>query len=359
MHAASLGEYEQGKPLIDELKRLHPDYQILLTFFSPSGYQNYSGNDAVDFVAYLPADFPSNAQKFIELVDPKLAIFIKYEFWYYYMVELHRRSIPLILVSAIFRKNQMFFHPLGGFYLESLRGVNHFFVQDTESVRLLQSRHITQVSLVGDTRFDRVLEIASTDFNDEKIERFVGNEIIMVLGSVWASDWVHLEPVIQRFRDQMKFIIAPHHVGDEDLKPFLMPEGVVKYSEVAPDDLENRRLLIIDNIGMLASVYRYGHIAYVGGAFHGALHNVLEPAVYGMPVIFGQDDSNSKFVEAAELPDQGGATVFGDFYELVQQVERLLTDSEWRKDMGQKARDFVKERAGATANIMKEIDLLL
>ncbi|MEQ8471929.1 MAG: glycosyltransferase N-terminal domain-containing protein [Marinoscillum sp.] len=359
IHAASLGEYEQGKPLISALSQAYPNHQILLTFFSPSGFENYKLNSEVDFVAYLPLDSPKNACEFIQLVNPSLAIFIKYEFWYFYMMELQKASIPLLLVSSIFRKNQMFFHPLGGFYLKALQGATHCFVQDEQSVRLLESHGIAQVTLAGDTRFDRVLELSTSYFNDAAIAKFVDDELVMVLGSVWPSDWQYLEPLVTEFAEKVKFIIAPHHIENENLKPFLEVDDSIKYTEARHHDIGQMRVLVIDNIGMLSSIYRYAQVAFVGGAFRGALHNVLEPAVYGIPVIFADHPANDKFIEAKELVAHGGGITIGSVGELSSFLQQLISNSKLRESMGNASGKFVKERSGATTKIMKEIDLLL
>lgn len=353
IHAASLGEFEQGRPIIEALKKERPDQKILLTFFSPSGFEVRKDYSEVDWVYYLPLDSPKNAKKFISIVNPKIAIFIKYEFWYFFLNELKKQEIPTLMVSAIFRNSQLFFHWSGRFFHKVFRSITHFYVQDEESNQLI-SKISSQVTIAGDTRFDRVIEIAENSNRIEKVDAFVADKKVLVLGSTWSSDLSIIEPFIKKNQFNLKFIIAPHNIGEDDLveieKAF---EATIRFSSEEPP--EGKQILIIDNMGMLSSLYKYADYAFIGGAFRGALHNTLEAAVYGIPVFFGQHQNNEKFSEAIELNEIGGAFSFNSLEEFEHKFEGLEINKEDYLSMSKIAGDFVKSKSGATEMVMKKV----
>lgn len=356
VHAASLGEFEQGRPIIEELRQSLKNTKILLTFFSPSGYEIRKNYEWADWVTYLPLDSPSRAQRFVDLVRPDLAIFIKYEFWYFYLKVLHESQVPVLLASSIFRGNQLFFHPMGRFFLKVFRPINHFFVQDEGSKSLLNSVSIDQVTVAGDTRFDRVMEIAKRAQSIPLVDEFVQKERIIILGSSWPSDMEILESFIEDNIQRFKFVIAPHNLGKSEIQELLKLPHAVKFS--APKDLTKARVLIIDNMGMLSAIYRYAHIAYVGGGFRGALHNILEAAVYGIPVIWGWHQANAKFIEATGLAESGGGFVMDSRKHLDNIVDSFEDDRQYEKAC-QSARNFVIEKTGATGKIVEKVRSLL
>jgi 3-deoxy-D-manno-octulosonic-acid transferase len=351
VHCASLGEFEQGRPVIEALRREFPTYKILLSFFSPSGYEIRKNYDQAAYVFYLPIDTPSNARQWVSLIKPKLVIFVKYEFWMNYTLELKKQHIPLISVSTIFRPSQAFFQLYGGFFRKILRHFDHFFVQNTSSVDLLKSIHLKNYTLAGDTRFDRVYQITKNKEEIEVARRFKGNEKVMVAGSCWPEDLDVLAPFVNEGR--IKMIIAPHEVSPTFLTEIerMMEVKSIRYSAaVALSDLSSFHVLLVDNIGMLSRLYRYGEFAYVGGAFGKGLHNILEAACYGVPIFFG-NKNYEKFNEANDLIMRGGAFEISDFadfklkYEMVNMPETFLLACEV-------TRSYVEENLGATDKII-------
>ena len=361
-HCASLGEFEQGRPLIERIRTQHPEYKILLTFFSPSGFEvrkNYAG---ADVVTYLPSDTASNAKRFLEIVNPKIIIFVKYEFWLNHLAEIRRRSIPHYLISAIFRENQIFFKSHGGIFREALKGYTHIFTQDKSSVTLLQKLDLTNVSLAGDTRFDRVAEIAAGAKDIPTAATLTVENKMLVAGSTWKADEDLLIPILKKhFANGWKLIIAPHEISESrivSIEAALRAVGVsdnhiVRFSQGAIHLPHDVRVLIIDNIGMLSSLYRYGSVAYIGGGFGKSIHNTLEAAVYGIPVVFGP--MYGKFNEALGLIDCKGGFGVHDQRELEIAIDSLLTDDNHRLVAGRNAGAFVKENLGATDKILSEI----
>jgi 3-deoxy-D-manno-octulosonic-acid transferase len=301
-------------------------------------------------------DTPSNARRFVSMVQPKLAVFIKYEFWYYYLKHLEARDVPILMISCIFRENQLFFHPVGRFYHKALKRISHFFVQDEKSQRLIGDIGIKNTTVGGDTRFDRVVSIAREARRIEVAEEFIGTERVMVLGSTWPSCMEVLHGFIEHYKERLKFIIAPHNISEPEIEKLEADfEHTIRYSQATGADLTTPRILIIDNIGMLSSLYRYGHFAYVGGGFRGALHNTLEAAVYGIPVFFGEHINNQKFIEAIELVEHGGAYSFRSTEELELRFQRLFeNDVSYRRVAGA-AEAFVESRTGATEKVMNQI----
>lgn len=361
-HCASLGEFEQGRPLIEKLKLQQPDVKILLTFFSPSGYEirkNYAG---ADYIFYLPMDTPSNARKFIEIVKPQKVFFVKYEFWFNYLNELKSKNISTYLVSGIFRDNHHFFKSTGGWFRKQLSAFTHFFLQDDKSMKLLNSIGYTNTTLCGDTRFDRVFEVSKNAKQLDLVKRFVGNSKTIIAGSSWPED----ENIISKFNpdsywDQnFKLIIAPHEIHEKHLAaieaefiPLLRGVGMcLRYSKANESNIKEAKVLIIDNIGMLSSLYQYGTIAFIGGGFGKGIHNILEAATFGLPVIFGPN--YQKFAEAKELIKLGGAFSTNDVAEF-EKTMQLLSDEQVLKTASQISKMYVQGRVGATDKILSKI----
>jgi len=353
LHCASLGEFEQGRPLIEEIRKQYPEVFIVLTFFSPSGYEIRKNYEHADVVCYLPADTPANARDFVKLADPSLAIFVKYEYWLNLMAALHDRSIPFLMVSAIFRPGQVFFRWYGKKWRKTLEKAEHFFVQDERSASLLAGLNVNAYTISGDTRFDRVISIREGFRPLPEVERFCGNSVVAVLGSTWEEDeeiWDHYANT----HAGLRIMIAPHEVYEGHLKTISkLFRDTVRYSAWISGDATNARVLVIDNIGMLARLYHYADICYVGGGFGAGIHNVLEAAVHGKPVIFGPE--YEKFMEAVEMIELGAAFSISSALELEEIVEALLNDPEKLRVAGEKARDYVWGKAGATARIMAYI----
>jgi 3-deoxy-D-manno-octulosonic-acid transferase len=359
IHCASLGEFEQGRPVIEKLKQEFPQYKILLTFFSPSGYEVRKNYAYADYIFYLPWDTRRNASRFVSLANPYLAIFIKYEFWYHYSTQLKKRNIPLLSVSSIFREHQLFFKPYGGFYRKILFNFNHFFVQSDESVKLLRELQLTNVTKAGDTRFDRVKELVKQGGDLPIAAQFKGNDKVMVIGSCWPEDLDVILPFINENYHHLKFIIAPHEIAESfmsNLEQSLNAE-TIRYSNVASGKSEHAHVLIIDNVGMLSRLYRYGEFAYIGGAFGKGLHNILEAACYGIPIFFG-NQAYHKFQEAVDLINRGGAFDVADYrdfktkYEAVNVPQNFLLACEV-------TRQYVEENLGATEKVMQYCRKLL
>ncbi|MBS1640605.1 MAG: 3-deoxy-D-manno-octulosonic acid transferase [Bacteroidetes bacterium] len=355
LHCSSLGEFEQGRPIIEKIKTENKNQKVLLTFFSPSGYEVRKNYEGADWVFYLPMDGVNNARKFISIVKPSLVIFVKYEFWFYYLTEIKKQNIPLILVSGIFRKSQLFFKWYGNFYKNMLHCFTHLFVQTEESAKLLASIGFTKnVTVAGDTRFDRVIEIANNFKPIEIIEQFIGNNKVIIAGSTWTEDDEELEHYINT-NSEIKFIVAPHDVQQERINECLqLYKNAVLFSSYKNSPLTNYNCLIIDNVGMLSKLYKYATICYVGGAFGGdGVHNVLEAAVYNKPVVFGPE--YEKYIEAAELIDTEGAFTIDSALELEKIFNDLLNDEKLYNETKANAGNYVKSKSGAAEKIIKFI----
>lgn len=359
-HAASLGEFEQGRPLMEQIRREHPQYKILLTFFSPSGYEvrkNYAG---ADIICYLPIDTIGNARKFLRTVRPVMAFFIKYEFWYNYLHVLKHRQIPTYSVSSIFRKDQVFFKWYGRHYGKVLNCFTRFFVQNEESRRLLATIGIHDVDVVGDTRFDRVLQIKEAAKQLPIVESFVQGTAdgkrakVFVAGSSWLPDEEIFIPFFNKHKD-WKLIIAPHVIGEDHLKQIdqLLDRKTVRYTQATEAAASEADCLLIDCFGLLSSVYHYGDISYVGGGFGVGIHNVLEAAVWDMPVIFGPN--NERFREAQGLKKAQGGFDIASAEDFERIMSRLMTDASYLHDCGQHAGQFVEGMTGATPKILRRI----
>ncbi|HBE42294.1 MAG TPA: 3-deoxy-D-manno-octulosonic acid transferase [Bacteroidales bacterium] len=351
IHCASLGEFEQGRPVIEAIKKEMPGFKILLTFFSPSGYEIRKNYQSADIVCYLPSDTVNNASKLVSLVKPELVIFVKYEFWYNYLSAISRRNIPLLLISAIFREDQVFFRSYGSFFRKLLGKFSHIFVQDQPSAGVLKNIGIQYVTTAGDTRFDRVLEINAAAKSIQQIENFRGNEKLFLAGSSWKPDEEIIAEYINNHPGTMKWIFAPHEINRENTGRLIKLFSVkcVKFSEYKEEN-SNARVMIIDNIGMLSSAYRYAYIAEVGGGFGKGIHNILEPACWGIPVLFGPN--YVKFREAIDLIALGGARSFRNYVEFKSVLEGLLADENLYERSAGTAGRYVRENAGATFKIM-------
>ena len=353
-HAASLGEFEQGRPLIERIRKEYPQYKILQTFFSPSGYEvrkNYAG---ADIVCYLPIDTPSNVKKFVDLVNPCMVFFVKYEFWQNYLNALYKKGIPVYSVSSIFRPGQIFFRWYGKSYQRVLKTFAHLFVQNQESKMLLAGIGVDHTTVVGDTRFDRVLDICAAAKQLPLVQKFKGDALTFVAGSSWGPD----EDIFISYfnaHPEMKLIIAPHVVNDGHLKEIesKLQRSCIRYTQATEDNVEQADCLIIDCYGLLSSIYRYGEISYIGGGFGVGIHNVLEAAVYGIPVIFGPN--NKKFREAQHLLANKGGFEINGYDDFEQLMNRFLTDEAYLKQSGKAAGDYVKGNAGAMELIMNHV----
>ena len=351
-HAASLGEFEQGRPLMERLRREHPEYKILLTFFSPSGYEVRKNYEGADVICYLPFDTPGNVTSFLRLTRPCMAFFIKYEFWNNYLHACRYRGIPVYSVSSIFRESQVYFRWYGKVYGRVLNCITHFFVQNEVSRDLLLKKGFTNVTVVGDTRFDRVLDIARQSKELPLVERFKQGKRMLVAGSSWSPDEDLIIPYFNA-HPELKLVIAPHVIKENHLKEIegKLQRPFVRYTQATPENAEKADCLIIDCFGLLSSIYRYGEIAYVGGGFGVGIHNVPEAAVYGVPVMFGP--KNRKFREAQALLQLGGCFEIIDEASFMETLDRLLTDEDFLKARGRLAGEYISGNSGASDLIYK------
>lgn len=354
-HVASLGEYEQGLPVMEEIKAKYPGYKLLLTFFSPSGFEIRKNNKIADITIYLPLDTKQNVKRFLDIVQPKMVFFIKYEFWPNYLYELKNRNIPTYLISGIFRKNQLFFKWYGGFYRKALQSFDHFFVQNDASAQLLKSINFNNATVNGDTRFDRVAQIVERVEPLDFISEFKSNTTTIVIGSSWIDDEVVYLPYLNNSKN-VKFIIAPHNIKEEEITRLIakIDKKTVRYTNFKTKDLKDTEVFIIDTIGILTQIYAYADIAYVGGGFKTGLHNILEPATYGTPVVIGP--KYSKFQEAKDLVALGSCLVVNNTEELTTTFNRLIADADYRNELGTKSRGFVLKNKNATKVIMDFIE---
>ncbi len=357
IHCASLGEFEQGRPIIEKLRAKYHNHKIVLTFFSPSGYEVRKEYDEVDVVCYLPLDTILNAKTFIKLVHPKMAIFVKYEFWPSILNELQKNKVETILISGIFRKNQVFFKSFGGWMRKSLLTFTHFFVQDEKSQKLLKSIGFDNATVSGDTRFDRVFEITKQDNSLKFIKDFIQGKPTIVAGSTWKEDEKLLINYINtKLTSEEKFIIAPHNINPNEIKALKnsITKKTVLFSEIETNaSLNEHQVFIIDTIGILTKIYSYASIAYVGGGFETGLHNVLEPATFGVPILIGP--KYNKFNEAIELVDKGGCIVVNTQQDFDSQLQKLFLDAVYRQDKGNISKKYIEDNIGATTKILEYI----
>lgn len=353
-HCASLGEFEQGRPLMEKIKREQPSTKILLTFFSPSGYEirkNYTG---ADFIFYLPMDTPSSAKKFIETVKPEIAIFVKYEFWFNYLNELKKQHVPTYLICGIFREDHYFFKSYGAWFRKQLNAFTHFYLQDEPSLNSLNSIGYHNATVAGDTRFDRVFEISKNVKQIDIVRQFVADKKVFVAGSTWEEDI----KIISNFNfriEGFKLIIAPHEIDETSIQTTIQQlnnSTIVRYSQANEQNIKDAEILIIDNIGMLSSLYQYGTIAFIGGGFGKNIHNILEPATFGLPIIFGPKYQN--FNEAKQLIQLGGAFSVSSSEEFKKTVEHLSKPATLQNE-AYISKKYVLSHIGATDKILKSI----
>lgn len=359
VHAASLGEYEQGLPLLELLKLRYPEHKLLLTFFSPSGYEVKKNTPAADVVTYLPMDTKKHVREFLDLVDPKLVLFIKYEIWPNYLSALKERNVPTLLVSALFKKEQIYFKWYGRFMRNALNTFNTFYVQDKNSKSLLKTIGFNNCTVTGDTRLDRVSKILDADNTLEFMDEFITESHCLVAGSTWPEDEKLLVAYINLSTSDMKFVIAPHNIKHEHSRR--LKDSITKptllYSEKKGKNLQDSQVLIVDTIGLLTKIYSYASIAYVGGGFATGLHNTLEPAVFGIPVITGPKYKG--FKEAEDLIALGGILAVNSQTALNQTINKLRSDKNSRTVSGKKNSDYISKNKGASIRIMEDITNLL
>ncbi|WP_406845229.1 3-deoxy-D-manno-octulosonic acid transferase [Flavobacterium soyae] len=352
-HSASLGEYEQGLPVIEKIKEKYPSHKIIVTFFSPSGYEVRKNNTAADVTVYLPLDTKRNAKRFLKLVHPEFAFFIKYEFWLNYLKELEKNKTPAYLISGIFRDSQMFFKWYGGFYRKALKAFTYFFVQNESSKQKIEAIGFKNVVVSGDTRFDRVAAILERDNSLDYIKNFKNNQQTIVIGSSWPKDEVLIAEYINQAPENVKFIIAPHNIKTDQITNLKsqITKSTVLFSEKENKNLSDYNVFIIDTIGLLTKIYSYGTIAYVGGGFgNPGIHNILEPAAFGIPIVIGPNYSN--FAEAVSLVGLGGCMTITNVSELKEILNRLLTDKTFLKEKSQICESFIQDNKGASNTIM-------
>lgn len=355
-HSASLGEYEQGLPVIEKIKEKYPSHKIIVTFFSPSGYEVRKNNTVADVTIYLPLDTRRNAKKFLKLTHPELAFFIKYEFWLNYLKELETNKIPTYLISGIFRDNQMFFKWYGGFYRKALKAFTYFFVQNERSKEKIEAIGFDNVIVSGDTRFDRVNAILERDNSLDFIENFKNNIPTVVIGSSWPKDEALLAQYINESSDQVKFIIAPHNIKADQIASLTSQiiKPTILFSEKKDQDLSDYNVFIIDTVGLLTKIYSYGTIAYVGGGFgNPGIHNILEPATFGVPIVIGPNYSN--FAEAVQLVELEGCMVISNYTDLKESLDRLLRDQHFLEEKSRICKSYIQDNKGATDTIMSII----
>ncbi|UOQ99821.1 3-deoxy-D-manno-octulosonic acid transferase [Hymenobacter sp. 5317J-9] len=353
-HCASLGEFEQGRPLLEAYRNAHPDVKLVLTFFSPSGYEIRKNWPGADYIFYLPLDTRANARAFVDAVQPRLVVFVKYEFWYHFLTEAHRRGIPAVVVSAIFRPEQVFFQPWGGFFRRILTRFAHIFTQSEPSAALLRQHGISRVSVAGDTRFDTVVATAAAPPRSlPLVEAFVADGApVLVAGSLWPDDLPTLAPLLRDYAGRLRTIVATHEIDEPTLQTVenAFPGLVVRYSQAQPATVAQARVLLIDNIGLLSQLYRFGHYAYIGGAFGKGLHNTLEAAAFGLPLFFGPN--YKRFQEAVDLAELGLAFPVANAEELAARFAPIWNSEKLRLSLQDQLLDYVHGQAGATRTIM-------
>jgi 3-deoxy-D-manno-octulosonic-acid transferase len=356
-HAASLGEYEQAVPIIEALKASHPDYKMAVSFFSPSGYEVKKNDSKIDILTYLPIDTTSNAKEFLDILQPKISFFIKYEIWPNLMDELHRRNIKTYLISGLFRQDQLYFRPMGKFMAKALSKFNHLFVQNEESLNLLKAHNFQSSSVSGDTRYDRVIAQLSMNNRLEFMEDFTSNsKLTVVLGSVWAEDLEVTLDAINKAPQDIKILIAPHQINSTQIQKLKknITRTAICYSEIDSKPVSDYEILIVDTVGLLTKIYDYADIAYVGGGMgNNGLHNILEPAAFGIPIVIGKN--YDKFPEAKMLRQLGGLFSIDSSEAFKDIFEKLTTESKFREKTGQICGHFVNTQAGATSKILNTI----
>jgi len=358
-HCASLGEFEQGRPVIEKFRKENPGIKIVLTFFSPSGYQIRKDYPLVDHVFYMPLDTKENARRFVDYVNPRMAVFVKYEYWFNHLDALHEKNIPIVFISSIFRPGQMFFSWWGGWFRKQLKRITYFFVQDKKSRDLLYSIGINNVVVSGDTRFDRVFDISKSPSRFEKVESFIQGSVIFMAGSTWPADEQMIVPFINQYEGDLKFIIVPHEIHENHIARLKkdINKSAVLYSQYSFDGFKDAKVLIIDQMGMLSSLYQYASIAYIGGGFGKGIHNTLEAAAFGMPVLFGPN--YRKFAEAADMVSFGCAFPVKSKEQFMQVTEKLISDYNLLKEASDIAKQYVVMKRGATNTILVFLNTII
>lgn len=356
-HCASLGEYDQAEPLIKRLKSEISNLKIVVTFFSPSGYEIKHQNSIADYVFYLPIDTPNNAKKFVEKIQPNKAFFVKYEFWVNYIEALNNSKIPLYILSGVFRENQIFFKSIGSWYKDKLRLVNYFFLQDLQSQKLLKKQGFNNVLISGDTRFDKVIETSKEDVEIDRIKAFSKNDFTLILGSSWQEEEALVSKIYEKYESKIKLIIVPHDVSEKHILEIKKEYSAFSPHIYSDNSAINSKVLIIDSIGLLKHIYKYGSVAFVGGGFKNALHNILEPAAFGLPVLFG--DNCSKYIESTWMKESNSGFSVSNESRLTEIFDIFLSEA-YLKEKSDSARAFIQKNSGATdivMNKLKEIEL--
>ena len=354
VHCASVGEFEQGRPVIEGLRKTHPKHRILLTFFSPSGYRLRKNYDQVDLVTYLPMDGPGSSKRFLDLVQPALAIFVKYEFWHFYLSGLNQRKVPTYLISAHFRADQHFFKWYGGWFRKILSRFNHLYVQRQSDLELLTRIGISSVTVSGDTRLDRVINIAGDAQPLPWLERGTPESPLLVVGSSWPADEALVIDFLEHEGKDWRCVFAPHEVGEERIQSLMgkLPDGAVRLSQLS-DSASGPRIIVVDSIGLLSRIYRYASLTWIGGGFGAGIHNTMEAAVYGMPIVFGP--KYEKFAEAVDLIKAGGAFPLEGKKDFLQLISRFQAEPEQMEVAGKISRDYVFRNQGASEMILNGI----
>jgi 3-deoxy-D-manno-octulosonic-acid transferase len=357
VHCASLGEFEQGRPLIERLKKEYPKIKIILTFFSPSGYEIRKNYAYADIVCYLPADTKSNVKTFLDIVKPSAAFFIKYEFWFNYLIEIKKRNINCYLIAGIFRNNQIFFTFYGSWFKKQLGSFTFFFLQNEISCNILKQNGFTNFTNAGDTRFDRCLENAATVKEISLINIFKEHHKLLIAGSTWPAEEKIIASLFKKNSNKIKCIIAPHEIHEAHLHfiETLFPFKVLRYSKATINNIKNAQILLIDNIGMLSSLYQYADLAVIGGAFHGRLHNCLEAAVFGVPVLLGP--KHQKNYEATELIEKQAAYSFSNITQFTEIVNTLIQQPSIMLKAKENAKNYIKENEGTTKKILLRLNI--
>ena len=356
-HASSLGEFEQGRPVIESFREKHPNYKIFLTFFSPSGYEIRKNYEGADYIFYLPKDSKLNAKRLINLVNPKIVFFVKYEYWYHYLKKLKKDKIPTYIFSAIFREKQLFFKWYGAWYRKMLSCFTKIYVQNETSKQLLKKINISNVEVGGDTRFDRVFALTQSTKSFSLIKKFVKDSTVIVAGSTWEKDEEIIAEYAKSQNEKVKWIIAPHEVHNSHIEKIisLFKIPVLKFSEANNKNISSYNILLIDSIGILSSLYKYGNLAYIGGGFGVGIHNTLEAATFGLPVVFGPN--YKRFQEACDLIELSLGFSIKNFKEFESIFNKMLTDENFRTECGKNASKYINKMRGGTEKIISQLNL--
>ncbi|MFA7687581.1 MAG: glycosyltransferase N-terminal domain-containing protein [Moheibacter sp.] len=361
VHCSSLGEFEQGRPVMEKIKKEFPNHKLALSFFSPSGYEIRKDYQGADYIFYLPLDTPKNAKQLIKILHPEVLILVKYEYWYNLLKRLQKKDIPVLVISAVIKENNLFFRPFGSWFRKIIAGIEHFFVQDNDSKNLLESIGIEKVTVSGDTRFDRVKEIREANARVEFIEKFKGNSKLIVAGSTWPDDEEILVKFInKKLPNDWKLIFAPHNIKEKDILSLsqVIQKPTAIYTKSDQNQIENSQILILDTIGMLTKIYAYSDVSYVGGGFtKTGVHNTLEPAVFGVPIIFGPNYEN--YFEAVDLIQNQGAQRFKDQYDFDEKMLALIESAAERKSRGRAAADYILQKPNSTITIFNFLKVIL